>query len=140
MAHATLFKSYLLGDHAELLKIDHPVDFAVVAEVDKGEVLLDDGPEGDDGWLHVLRVDEVPVARHVSARVHQLLHLLEQPQVFAGKLLPGGLQPCDGSMTEAGDDRKHRVEILRLFALTRYLDELLDASHPLVNVGLCHDL
>ena len=57
-----MWKSYLLGDHTELLEVDHPVNFAVVAEVDEGEILLDHGPEGDDGWLDVLRVDEVPVA------------------------------------------------------------------------------
>ena len=57
-----MWKSYLLGDHTELLEVDHSVNFAVVAEVDEGEILLDHGPEGDDGWLDVLRVDEVPVA------------------------------------------------------------------------------
>ena len=84
-----MWKSYLLGDHTELLKVDHPVDSAVVAEVDEGEILLDHWPEGDDGWLDILRIDEVPVARHVSARVHQLLHFLEQPQVFSWQFLPG---------------------------------------------------
>ena len=38
--------------HAQLLEVDEAVDAVVVAQVDEGQVLGDDGEEGDDGSGH----------------------------------------------------------------------------------------
>ena len=85
----------LLGNHPEFFKVDHSVNFAVVAQVDEGEIFLDDRPEGNNRRLDVVSVDEVPVATHVTRRIHQLLHLCQQSQILGGELLPGRLEPRD---------------------------------------------
>ena len=56
--------------------------------MDEGEIFLDDRIERDDRRLDVVAVEQVPVAAHVPARVHQLLHLVEQTLVLCRKFLP----------------------------------------------------
>ena len=43
-------------------------------------------------------------------------------------------------MAQPRDDGEHRVEVLRLLALTSDLDELLHDPHPLRRVGLRNNL
>ena len=124
--------SYLFCDHPELLKVYHALHIAVIAKMDEGEILLDDWPEWNDGRLDILCIDQIPVSAHVPTGVHQLLHLIEQSHVLGGELLPSSLEPVDSAVTKAGDDGKHRVEVLSLFTLSGNLDELFDCPHPLV--------
>ncbi len=56
--------------------------------MDEGEIFLDDGVERDDRRLDVVAVEQVSVAAHVPARVHQLLHLVEQALVLRWQFLP----------------------------------------------------
>ena len=56
--------------------------------VQEGEVLLDDGEQGDDGGLKVLVVEDVAVLGHVPGRVEHVLQVREQLLVLAGQLLP----------------------------------------------------
>ena len=79
---------YLFSDHPELLEVDQTVELGVVGQVDEGEIFLHDRVERDDWGLDLVPVQEVPVAAHVPARVHQLLHLVEQALVLGRKFLP----------------------------------------------------
>ena len=108
--------------------------------MNKGEVLLDHGVEGDDGGLDIVGRDQVAVPAHVPAGVHQLLHVGKQPDILGGQLLPRRLETGDGGVAQAGDDGEHRVEVLSLLALPGDLDELLDHSHPLGGIRLTHNL
>lgn len=54
----------------------------------EGEVLLDDGEQGDDGWLEVLVVEHVAVLGHVPGRVKQVLQVPKQLLVLTGELFP----------------------------------------------------
>ena len=83
------FFHYLLCDHPQLLEVDQAVELRVVCEVNEGQVLLDDRVERDDRRLHLVPVEKVSISAHVAARVHQLLHLVEETLVFCRKLLPG---------------------------------------------------
>ena len=56
--------------------------------MDEGEIFLHDRVERDDRGLDLVPVQEVPVAAHVPAGVHQLLHLVEQTLVLGRKFLP----------------------------------------------------
>ena len=78
----------------------------------------------------MLAVDEIAVFGHVARRIHQVLHVAEEPLVLARQFLPGLLQPGHGAVTQSGDDVEHGIEVLALFALARHFDELLDGSHP----------
>ena len=60
--------------------------------VQEGEVLLDDGEEGDDGRLHALAAQDVAVLGHVPGRVEDVLQVSEELLVLAGQLLPGAPQ------------------------------------------------
>lgn len=52
--------------------------------MEEGEVLLDDGEQGDDRGLQVLIVEHVPVLGHISGRVEEVLQVPEQLLVLAG--------------------------------------------------------
>lgn len=56
--------------------------------VKEGEVLFDDGEQGDDWRLEVLIVQDVPVLGHVPRRVEEVLQVPKQLLVLAGQLLP----------------------------------------------------
>lgn len=56
--------------------------------VKEGEVLFDDGEQGDDWRLEVLIVQDVPVLGHVPRRVEEVLQVPKQFLVLAGQLLP----------------------------------------------------
>ena len=42
--------SDLLREHAQFLKVHQAVHLCLVAVIEEGQVLLDDGEEGDEGW------------------------------------------------------------------------------------------
>lgn len=54
----------------------------------EGEVLLDDGEQGDDGGLEVLVVEHVAILGHVPGWIKQVLQVPEQLLVLTGQLLP----------------------------------------------------
>ena len=80
--------------------------------------------------LDVLAVDEIAIFRHVTRRVHQILHIAEEALVFARQFLPRLFQPRDGPVAQPGDDIEHWIEILALFTLAGHFDELFDGTHP----------
>ena len=45
-----------------------------VAEVHEGEILGDHGEDGDEGRLHRVRLDQVPVPAEVAGRIHDALN------------------------------------------------------------------
>jgi len=52
--------------------------------MEEGEVLLDDGEQGDDRRLQVLVVEHIPVLGHVPGGVEEVLQVHEQLLVLAG--------------------------------------------------------
>ena len=58
----------LLRQHPQLLKVDQPIHLGLVAIKQEGEVLLDDGEEGDEG--RVGGSLELPVLCHVVEWIH----------------------------------------------------------------------
>jgi hypothetical protein len=127
----------LLGDHAQLLKVDQLLDARIVAQMDEGQVLLDHRIERNDRMVAVqLGGDHLPVLGHVARRVHQVLEVAEQLLVFGGQLLPREPQSRNGRMAQPRNDREQRIEVFALFAVARHFDELLDDFGAAHNVGL----
>ena len=104
---------HLLGEHPKLLEVDEAVDVALVAQVDERQVLVDHRIDRDDRRPRV--GDEVAVTPEVHRRVHEGEHVGQRPGVLDRNLVPGGLEPADDDVVEAGDDGKHGVEVLSLF-------------------------
>ena len=50
----------------------------------EGEVLFDDREQGDDWWLEVLVVENIPVLGHVSRWVEEVLQVSKQLLILAG--------------------------------------------------------
>ena len=59
----------LLREPPQLLKVDETFDLSLVPLVQEGEVLLDDGEEGDEG--RVSGPLEFTILGHVVKRVHK---------------------------------------------------------------------
>ena len=66
----TVSETYLLCDHAKFFKVDHSVNFTVVAQMNKGQIFLDHRIKGNYRRLDIIRIYQVPVATHVARRVH----------------------------------------------------------------------
>ena len=101
--------TYLLGNHPELFKVYHFIYTTVVAQVDKCQVFLDNWPKWNYRWLDILRIDKVPVTRHVAAGVHQLLHLVEQSQIFGGQFFPSWFESGDSSVSKTWNRDENRI-------------------------------
>ena len=59
------------------------------------------------GRLDVLAVDEIAIFRHVTRRIHQILHISEEALVLARQFLPSLFQPRNGPVAQSGDDVEH---------------------------------
>jgi len=81
--------------------------------VDERQVLVDHGVDGDDGRPRV--GDQVAITSEVHGRVHEGEHVGQGPGVLDRNLVPGGLEPPDDDVVEAGHDGEHRVQVLSLF-------------------------
>ena len=55
--------------HPQLLKVDEPVHPRLVPVVEEGEILLDDGEEGNDGRGSATL--ELAILGHIVERVHE---------------------------------------------------------------------
>ena len=65
---------------------------------------------------------------------------LEHFDVFRSESVPCLSESRHGLVSESAHDRKHRVEVLRVLAVSRYLDVVLHQLDALEDGGLAHDL
>ena len=72
----------LLGQHPQLLKVDEAIDLGLVAVKEEGEVLLDDGEEGDEGRMG--RPLQLPVLGHVVEWIHVAHQVLLEEEGESG--------------------------------------------------------
>ena len=76
MLAETLVVLDLLGESSQLLKVDEAIHHGLVALVQEGQVLLDDGEERDEGPLGGTL--ELTVLGHIVERVHVAHQILQR--------------------------------------------------------------
>lgn len=69
--------------------------------MEESKVLLDNWEEGDYGRLEVLIVKNIAVFGHISGRVKEVLKVLKELLILAGKLFPGASQSGDRGQIQA---------------------------------------
>ena len=102
--------SYLLGEHTQLLEVDKTVHLCLIAVVEEGQVLLEDGEEGDERGRGIPL--QFTVLGHVMERVHEAGEVIHGLTVLGGHLLPSRLLTLNKTMVQSTQNMEHRVEIL----------------------------
>ena len=80
--------SDLLREHAQFLKVDESINLCLIAIVEEGQVLLEDGEEWDERGCGAPL--QLSVLGHIVERVHEASQVLHHLTVLGGDLLPRG--------------------------------------------------
>ena len=105
--------SYLLGEHTQFLKVDKTVHLCLIAVIEEGQVLLEDGEERDERGRGIPL--QFTVLGHVMERVHEAGEVIHGLTVLGRHLLPSRLLTLDKTMVQSTQNVEHRVEILLFF-------------------------
>jgi len=83
LPHGSDFSCY----HAHFLKVDESVDFCVISEVQKCEIFLYDGDEGNE-WRNFIVLLQTSVLGHIARGVHETLHFVKLAACFLRQFFP----------------------------------------------------